>query len=66
MEEFGVEGIQRKIYSMIYYRTANVARHAEVHFYETGHFALETHAREIANAIGKFLRRNLAAQTAGE
>jgi hypothetical protein len=28
-----------------------------VHFYESGHFALETHAHEIAVAIGKFLGR---------
>ncbi|MGH6813781.1 MAG: alpha/beta fold hydrolase [Methylocella sp.] len=33
---------------------------AEVHFYETGHFALETHAHEIAGAIRKFLGRSLA------
>jgi pimeloyl-ACP methyl ester carboxylesterase len=32
---------------------------AEVHFFETGHFALETHAREIANAIRDFLGRKL-------
>jgi pimeloyl-ACP methyl ester carboxylesterase len=32
---------------------------AEVHFYNTGHFALETHAQEIANAIGDFLGRKL-------
>ena len=30
---------------------------AEVHFYDTGHFALETHAPEIASAITKFLGR---------
>lgn len=30
---------------------------AEVHFYDSGHFALETHAREIAAAIRKFLDR---------
>ena len=30
---------------------------AEVHFYDTGHFALETHAQEIANAIREFLGR---------
>ena len=30
---------------------------AEVRFFDTGHFALETHAREIAEAIGKFLSR---------
>ena len=32
---------------------------AEVHFYDTGHFALETHASEIANAIQDFLGRKL-------
>jgi pimeloyl-ACP methyl ester carboxylesterase len=32
---------------------------AEVHFYDTGHFALETHHREIAAKILEFLdRRN--------
>jgi len=30
---------------------------AEVHLYDTGHFALETHAVEIAAAIRDFLRR---------
>ncbi len=30
---------------------------AEVHFYNTGHFALETHADEIAVAVRKFLNR---------
>ncbi|HEY4293882.1 alpha/beta hydrolase [Luteibacter sp.] len=30
---------------------------AEVRFFDTGHFALETHAVEIAEAIGKFLSR---------
>lgn len=29
---------------------------AQVHFYDTGHFALETHAAEIANAVREFLR----------
>lgn len=29
---------------------------AEIHFYETGHFALETHANEIATAIRQFLK----------
>lgn len=33
---------------------------AEVHFFETGHFALETHAQEIASAIRDFLGRKLA------
>jgi pimeloyl-ACP methyl ester carboxylesterase len=32
---------------------------AEVHFFETGHFALETHSQEIANAIRDFLGRKL-------
>jgi pimeloyl-ACP methyl ester carboxylesterase len=30
---------------------------AEVRFLDTGHFALETHAAEIAQAIGDFLKR---------
>lgn len=34
---------------------------AEVHFFDTGHFALETHAREIADKIREFLGRKLAA-----
>jgi pimeloyl-ACP methyl ester carboxylesterase len=32
---------------------------AEVKFFDTGHFALETHAQEIASAIHDFLGRNL-------
>ena len=32
---------------------------AEVHFFDTGHFALETHAEEIASAIRDFLSRKL-------
>jgi len=32
---------------------------AEVHLYETGHFALETHHREIAATIRDFLERKL-------
>jgi pimeloyl-ACP methyl ester carboxylesterase len=32
---------------------------AEVHFYNTGHFALETHSQEIADAIRDFLGRKL-------
>ncbi len=32
---------------------------AEVHFFETGHFALETHAQEIATDIRDFLGRTL-------
>jgi pimeloyl-ACP methyl ester carboxylesterase len=37
---------------------------AEVRFYETGHFALETHHREIAGAIRDFLGRHLASKAA--
>jgi len=37
---------------------------AEVHFYDTGHFALETHHREIAAAIRDFLGRKLASKAA--
>ena len=33
---------------------------AEVRFYDTGHFALETHHKEIAEAITDFLGRKLA------
>ena len=29
---------------------------AEIHFFDTGHFALETHAAEIASATVQFLR----------
>lgn len=36
---------------------------AEVKFYDTGHFALETHAQEIAKEIRDFLARKLAVQT---
>jgi len=36
---------------------------AEVRFYDTGHFALETHAAEIASAIGDFLARALTSRT---
>jgi pimeloyl-ACP methyl ester carboxylesterase len=35
---------------------------AEVHFYDTGHFALETHAQEIAGAIRDFLGRKVTTQ----
>jgi pimeloyl-ACP methyl ester carboxylesterase len=35
---------------------------AEVHFYDTGHFALETHAAEISSAIRNFLSRKLTQQ----
>jgi pimeloyl-ACP methyl ester carboxylesterase len=33
---------------------------AEVHFYDTGHFALETHAPEIASAMANFLDHTIA------
>ena len=33
---------------------------AEVHLYDTGHFALETHAVEIGATIGEFLERRVA------
>jgi pimeloyl-ACP methyl ester carboxylesterase len=46
----GAEGFKRDIPS------------AEVRFYDTGHFALETHAEEIASAIQDFLGRKLARQ----
>jgi pimeloyl-ACP methyl ester carboxylesterase len=36
---------------------------AEVHFYNTGHFALETHADQIAGAIRDFLARKLKTET---
>jgi pimeloyl-ACP methyl ester carboxylesterase len=36
---------------------------AEVHFYNTGHFALETHHQEIAETIREFLNRKLASQS---
>ncbi len=32
---------------------------AEVHFFETGHFALETHVQQIGKTIGDFLRRKV-------
>jgi pimeloyl-ACP methyl ester carboxylesterase len=35
---------------------------AEVHFYETGHFALETHATETADTIKAFLQRTITEQ----
>jgi pimeloyl-ACP methyl ester carboxylesterase len=37
---------------------------AEVRFYDTGHFALETHHREIAGAIRDFLGRQLTSKVA--
>ena len=33
--------------------------HAEVHFLDTGHFALETHGPEIAHAMHRFLDRHV-------
>ena len=35
---------------------------AEGHFYDTGHFALETHAQEIAATIRDFLTRKVASK----
>jgi len=35
---------------------------AEVHFYDTGHFALETHVQDIARMIRDFLGRKLSRQ----
>ena len=35
----------------------------EVHYFDTGHFALETHTQEIANAIRDFLGRKLDGAT---
>jgi pimeloyl-ACP methyl ester carboxylesterase len=35
---------------------------AEVHFYDTGHFALETHYEEIGEAVREFLGRKLASK----
>lgn len=37
---------------------------AEVHFLDTGHFALETHSHEIASAIREFLGRKLKSRVA--
>jgi len=37
---------------------------AEVKFFDTGHFALETHNREIATSIRDFLERKLASKAA--
>lgn len=37
---------------------------AEVRFYDTGHFALETHHQEIANAIRDFLGRHATTKSA--
>ena len=40
------------------------APNMDVHFYDTGHFALETHHREIAGAIRDFLGRQLVSMAA--
>ena len=41
----------------VFYREAgDPKRHAQVRFLDTGHFALETHAQEIAGAIAEFLK----------
>jgi pimeloyl-ACP methyl ester carboxylesterase len=37
---------------------------AEIHFFDTGHFAVETHTAEIANAIAAFLAKTTAAKAA--
>jgi pimeloyl-ACP methyl ester carboxylesterase len=37
---------------------------AEIHLYDAGHFALETHAHEIAGVIHKFLARNFSTRAA--
>ncbi len=39
---------------------------AEVHFFDTGHFALEPHVEAIGAAIKEFLRSKLAQPTAAE
>ncbi len=39
---------------------------AEVRFFDTGHFALETHAEEIASAIRDFLGRKLVRPIAAD
>jgi pimeloyl-ACP methyl ester carboxylesterase len=38
---------------------------AEIHMFDTGHFALETHGPEIAALISQFLGRSVARSTAG-
>ena len=39
---------------------------AEVRFYDTGHFALETHVEEIAVAIRDFLDKEVSQQVGAE
>jgi pimeloyl-ACP methyl ester carboxylesterase len=41
-------------------------KNAEVKFFDTGHFALETHVDEIAAAIREFLAKTLLVNTSGE
>ena len=36
---------------------------SDVHFFDTGHFALETHHREIADTIRKFLSQDFASRS---
>lgn len=36
-----------------------IPRRAEVPFYDTGHFALETHVREIGGQIHRFLDQHV-------
>jgi pimeloyl-ACP methyl ester carboxylesterase len=36
---------------------------ADIRFFDTGHFALETHASEIARAIGDFWEKKVAARS---
>jgi len=38
---------------------------AEIHLFDTGHFALETHGHEIAKLIREFLGRNLKSDSQG-
>jgi pimeloyl-ACP methyl ester carboxylesterase len=37
---------------------------AEIHFYDTGHFALETHVKEIADTMATFLNKTATAKAA--
>jgi pimeloyl-ACP methyl ester carboxylesterase len=36
---------------------------AKVHLFDTGHFALETHAEEIATTISRFMDRRVGAHS---
>ena len=36
---------------------------ADIRFFDTGHFALETHAAEIASAIGDFWEKNVSSSS---